>query len=462
MHAKTARSLVAMALGAAVLMAGTPVLASSRGPVAQPGFAPVPPGGSRPVTPVLDKIVTGTGGPVDSATGAAFTPRGANFVRLAAAPGGQSYHSTFEPGLYDPAVIQAELDNMKTSSGYNVTRVFIDAGAFTDPSHGISTGVDSTVPIKAAYIANVADFIRRAAGDGIYTIPVVDDIPANSYYYATAGSPKGNIQGSNVKYMDPRYVAAKQQYVEQFVTALNRLLGGAAADSDVLAYESDNEVSFDASKPPFSTESGTVTGLDGLNYKMAVPAQRQQAADASLVQYSILIKQALTRADPHALLMMGFFTNNAVGKAGFNGLTTFCSTACKKDTDYRVPGRAAAVSQYGDVDILDIHAYPRSASYSLKADLASIEDTAFKKPYILGEFGAIKSVYGNKITTAALAMKSLQITSCGLGAKGWLFWTWDTDTTTSLATQSLFYSLADTNGAVNGQLAPAARPSPCR
>jgi hypothetical protein len=159
--------------------------------------------------------------------------------------------------------------------------------------------------------------------------------------------------------------------------------------------------------------------------------------------------------------MMGFFTNKAVGKPGFNGFTTFCSANCKPGTDYRVPGRAASVSIYGAADILDIHVYPTSSSYSLTTDLNSIEYGRFTKPYIIGEFGAIKSVYGGNIVTAASAMKNLQVASCTLHAKGWLFWTWDTDTTTSLASQSLYYSLADSRGAINGLLAPAARANPC-
>jgi hypothetical protein len=410
---------------------------------------------------LLDKILARPSGLYDSVTGAAFTPRGTDFVRLTKAPDGSVYHSTFEPGQYTSANAQAVLNNMKTSSGYNAVRVFIDPGEFTTPSHGISTSVSSTTPIKAAYIANVADFIRRAAADGIYTIPVLSDIPANTYYYKTAGSPAGNIKGNNVLYLDPRYVAAKEEYLRQFVSALAGLLGSQAADSDVLAYESDNEVYFDASQPPFSTMSGTLTSLDGVTYNMSQPAQRQQAADANLVAYSRDMKNALVQADPGALLMMGFFTNKAVGKPGFNGFTTYCSTNCKPGTDYRVPGRAASVSIYGTVDILDIHVYPTSSSYSLTTDLNSIEYSLFKKPYIIGEFGAIKSVYGNNITTAAYAMKNLQIASCGLHAKGWLFWTWDTDTMTSLATQNLFYSLADSRGAINGQLAPVARPNPC-
>jgi hypothetical protein len=42
-------------------------------------------------------------------------------------------------------------------------------------------------------------------------------------------------------------------------------------------------------------------------------------------------------------------------------------------------------------------------------------------------------VYGNNITTAAIAMKNLQVASC---------------------------PLADSKGSINGQLAPAARPNP--
>lgn len=457
---RAGRTTTTWALGASVAVVAA-IVAAVTGVGTSSGVPLTAAATATQATTVLHKIVARSGGLYDSVTGKVFTPRGTDYVRLAKAADGSTYHSTFEPGQYSSAYTQAILSNMKTSSGYNTVRVFIDPGEFTNPSHGISTSVSSTTPINAAYIANAADFIRRAAADGIYTIPVLSDIPANTYYYNTAGTPGPRIQGNNVLYLDPRYVAAKEEYMRQFVSALGGLLGAKAADSDVLAYESDNEVFFDASKAPFSTMSGTLTSLDGLTYNMAVPADRQQAADANLVAYSRDMKNALVRADPSALLMMGFFTNKAVGKAGFNGITTHCSTDCKPGVDYRVPGRAAQVSIFGAADIIDIHVYPNSSSYSLTADLNSIEYSRFAKPYIIGEFGAIKSVYANNITTAAYAMKSLQVASCQLGAKGWLFWTWDTDTTTSLASQGLFYSLSDDRGAINGQLAPVARPNPC-
>ena len=101
-------------------------------------------------TTVLDKIVTKSGGLYDGVTGKAFTPRGVDYVRLAKAADGSTYHSTFEPGQYSSATTQAVLNNIKTSSGYNTVGVFIAPGEFTTPSHGISTGVSSMTPINAA------------------------------------------------------------------------------------------------------------------------------------------------------------------------------------------------------------------------------------------------------------------------------------------------------------------------
>jgi hypothetical protein len=94
----------------------------------------------------LDTILARPGGLYDSATGAPFTPRDANYVQLAKYSNGSAYHSRFEPGLYGSARARAVLDNMKTSSGYNTVRVFIDPGQFITPSHGTSTSVASTAP----------------------------------------------------------------------------------------------------------------------------------------------------------------------------------------------------------------------------------------------------------------------------------------------------------------------------
>jgi endo-1,4-beta-mannosidase len=409
----------------------------------------------------LPKITMTPTGFYNTRTAKPFVPRGANFVRLATSATGLTYHSTFEPGQYNPAHIQATLTGMK-NAGYNTVRVFIDHGEFTTTSHGISSGIGSNQPIRAEYMANVVNFVTQAAAKGIYTIPVLDGVPANTYYYKTAGSPTGNIHGNNVLYLDPRYVQAKELYVKEFITALQTgIRNSNGVRGGVLAYATDNEVFFESNRPPFDTMSGTLTSLDGLKYDMAKTADRQQAMDANLVVYSARMKQAIASADPQGLLNLGFFTNNAVGKTSFNGAMPYCSTQCSATTNYRVPGRPAAVSIYGKADFIDLHAYSSGVNYSPKADLASSEYTLFKKPYIIGEFGTEKKSYSS-VTNAAIGMKNMQIASCSLNAKGWLFWTWDTSLTTSLASQNLFYSLADNNGAINGQLAPIVRPDPCR
>jgi hypothetical protein len=92
--------------------------------------------------------------------------------------------------------------------------------------------------------------------------------------------------------------------------------------------------------------------------------------------------------------------------------------------------------------------------------LNTSEASQLKKPYIIGEFGAIKSMYGNNITKAATAMRDTQIATCQAGAKGWVFWAWDTYE--NIGDQQLFFMQNEKNGAINGMLAPKVRPDACR
>jgi hypothetical protein len=405
----------------------------------------------------LPKIKVNSQGLYNSVTGKAFTPRGTNYVRLAETPAGATYHSTFEPGQYNLEKVRAFLTQMQ-SDKYNTVRVFIDNGTFVAPDHGISENVNSTKPIHGPYIDNVASFVKEAEQRGIYVLPVMHAIPANIYYYQIAGQPAANISDNNILYMDPGYIKAKEEYMKQFAAAMVQRLGNTNA---ILAYASDNEVAFDASKAPFDKMSGTVTPVDGVTYDMSKLSDRQQAADASLVQYTVNMKRGLLAGDQGALYTMGFFTNRAVGKQAFDGFTQYCSTACSPGVDYRVPGRPLVVSMYGAVDFIGLHMYPTNASgYTPKSDLETSEASQLKKPYIIGEFGAIKSMYNNNITKAATAMRDTQIATCKIGAKGWLFWAWDTYE--KIGEQPLFFMQTEKNGAINGMLAPKVRPNACQ
>jgi len=400
----------------------------------------------------------------DSVTGATFQPRGANYVRLRTAADGTTYHATFEPGFYDRERARLALDGMR-AAGYNTVRVFIDPGGTNAAAaHGIGRGMGTSELVHGPYMDNVADFAVMAADRGIYLLPSLDQFPQNDLYWGIVARTNGsegtpNMAGRNLSYLDKGRVAAKAEYLTQFAAALLARIGRHRA-SELLAYQPDNELFFEANQAPYDKLSGTVKPLNGLTYDMSVPAQRQQSADASLVEYSHRIRRGLEAGDPDGLMTIGFFTNRAVGKSGFDGFATFCSTSCDPNVDYRVPGRAASLSIFGAVDFLDIHTYPNASPWNAASDLGTIERNLFKRPYVIGEIGALKTVYGGDIVRAAYGMRDAQIATCGLGAQGWLFWTWDTHE--ALASQPLFFHLDESNGAINGQLAPIVRPDPCR
>src|SRR5207248_3332486 len=142
---------------------------------------------------------------------------------------------------------------------------------------------------------NIASFVKEAAKRGIYVIPSIDGIPANIYYYSIAGQPEPNIAGNNILYLDKGFITAKAEYMKQFSSALLARIG-VQNSSDILVYESDNEVFFDASKAPYNKMSGIVTPVNGVQYDMSKTADRQQSADASLVEYSYRIKKGLQAA----------------------------------------------------------------------------------------------------------------------------------------------------------------------
>ena len=93
----------------------------------------------------------------DRQTGEEFIPRGANYVRLAPhASLGETYHSTFDPGLYDAAHAESVLVGM-AALGYNTARVFIDQNEVVEPSGEFS----------GAYLDNLTDFLGRAALESV-------------------------------------------------------------------------------------------------------------------------------------------------------------------------------------------------------------------------------------------------------------------------------------------------------
>ncbi|HEX4816870.1 MAG TPA: hypothetical protein VFV66_29370 [Nonomuraea sp.] len=404
----------------------------------------------------LPRVASRADGLYNAATGAPFVSRGANYTRLAKNAKGQVYHSTFEPGIYNRTKAVAFLNQMK-HDGYNTARVFIDHGT-SGGDHGLGRGLGTYDKAYGPYMDNVASFVMDAAARGIYTVPSLDYFPTNSYYWGIVAKEDGdgpvNMAGQNLSYMERGRVAAKADYVANFATALLDRIGQEHRTA-ILAYQSDNEVHFQSNKAPFHKMSGSVTPLNGVTYQMRDRADRQQAADASVVEYSVRVKRKLSTVDPNALLAMGFFSYQAVGKKGADGFAVYCDTNCSATVDYRYPVRAGILSYWGKVDVLDLHMYEHHGAAVL--DLHAMGSR--KDPYIVGEFGALKSYYGYNITKAAYAMRDLQRNMCRLDASGYLYFAWDTYE--PLASLDLFYQLTEKSGAINGQLAPIVRPNPC-
>ncbi|MBP2475038.1 hypothetical protein JOF53_003910 [Crossiella equi] len=389
-----------------------------------------------------------------------FVPRGANYVRLAPLSDGGAYHSTFEPGRYSAAAVDTALAAL-ARDGYNTVRVFLDEGSILDARrgepHGLGRGEHDDTPGHAPYLDNVADFVRRATAHRVYVQPVLSGFPSNLFYYRVVGpvDPAANVDSVNLYYLHDGHIRAKQEYVKHFAGALRERLGPELL-STVLAYQTDNEAFWLVDKAPFKDATGKVTAPNGVTYDMSVPADRQQAADASMVEYLHRVVGALKTVDPEAMTTIGFFTYHAVRKPGPDGFATRCPTGCAEP---RYPGRPASVARWSPVDFVDLHVYPNRAPYSLDTDLASSELAAITKPVLLGEFGANKEEFGNDLTRAAHGMRDLQVSTCRKGFLGWLYWTFDT--TEHLASQEKFFHLSDNRGAINGQLAPTVRPNPC-
>lgn len=398
---------------------------------------------------------------VDTETGRPFIPRGYNYVRLAPQPWNptEPYHATFEPGQYDAERAEAALAE-NSAAGFNTIRVFIDPGHGQDnlngTPHGLGRGDDDHSVGNAEYLDNLADFVRRAASHGMYVLPSMDAFPQNAYYVdiITGNAAPVNVTGQNVNYLYEGFVQAKEAYLENFTTEMTDRLGPLM--STFLALQLDNEAHVRTDEKPFSAMSGTFTGPDGTAYDMAVPEERQAAADDAIVAYANRATAAVKSVDADLMVTMGAFTNKAVGKSGFDGFSVHCADDCSGD--FRYPVRVSALTTSSDLDFFDIHTYP-TPDYTLEESLNSVEWPEVEGVVINGEFGALRENYGSDINRAAEAMRTHQVDSCAFGLAGWLFWTWDTDED---EIQRLFFRGSEDDGVIDAQLTPAGRPDPCQ
>ena len=367
-------------------------------------------------------------------TGATFTPRGNNYVRLAqqtSIDGTPTYtHSTFNVGLYDPNHAETALTTMQ-SNGYNTVRVFLNGccpNTIGNPSGG---------GLSQAYMANLADFLGRAANHGIYVMT-----PGTGWLPSQGGYDPGNCDAfafNNGVYLCPGYVSATARFWHDFVQSLSDQ--NARTDA-ILGYELSNEYTYDLDQPPLSWTSGTVTTADGHTYDMGSATSRQQMMDNGLIYFTDHLRAAIQALDPTALVDVGFFDT---GQGNANSTQVYPAIA------------------NSTADFVDLHAGPPSPSLGQVAQDIGFVGYQQQKPILMGEVVANESDYP-LISDAAAALQNWQIQSCTYSFKGWLLWAWDTEEAEQqpLNSPPYWWSAVSGDGSINTALAPATRPDPCQ
>jgi hypothetical protein len=422
------------------------VAACDRAPEATPSPAPTAAPTAEPVeptsTPALEpppvhrigvRVVEGVGEFYDRRTGERFVPRGNNYIRLAdqQSASGETffYHSTFNAGLYDPARAEQALHRMH-ADGYNVVRVFVNGncapGCIGDPAGGLAD----------AYVANVADFLRKAKANDIFVILTTDAEPATPYYLDLLNTTwSQDFGGANTNFLRRGGILVGQEFWQDLIEAL---LGQGAPLDAILAYALRNELFFETNAGPLNLIAEMVSTGDGLTYDMASAEDRQRMMDENLVLWIDQIRAAILERDPTALVTVGFFPPDQPNP--WSSAPRYIRTG-------------AAIWE-SSLDFIDLHPYPGGYGLDKLVENFGLAGMA-AKPIIMGEFGAARSTYTSAAATAG-ALHDWQVVSCEFGFDGWLLWTWDSEEQTD------FYNALSDQGQINQALAPANRPDPCR
>lgn len=370
----------------------------------------------------------------DKVTGARFVPRGSNYVRLAPQTdhAGRTflYHSTFNVGEYDGARAGEALMRM-SGNGYNTVRVFLNgrcaAACIGDTVRGIS----------APYVANVADFLRRAKAAGIFVIVTIDWLPPRTRYdQLMASEPRTHVDSFNLHFLTNGGVRANAEFWRDVAAELVRQR---APTDHLLGYQLRNEASFDGEAKPFTLESGQLGTPSGRTYDLSRPPQKDLLVDESLVYWIDRVRTAIRGVDPTALVAIGFVEPQW--------------PHASRPGDSRLIRTQAAIRS-STADFVDVHTYPglylTLPQYMENFGIYSPEP----KPVIIGQLGVYTSAYP-ALPDASAVLQSWQGDSCAYGVDGWLAWTWDTDELPEL------WNALSGGGVIESALSPRARPDPC-
>lgn len=380
----------------------------------------------------------------DTVTGLEVRPRGVNYVRWA-----DGQHATFDtgepPDRYDPERTERELAEIAIA-GYDCVRVFVNqrqVGA-----------VDGSRALDPRYLANLADFTRRAGAYRLHVLPVANYLPVRAWGVPGVWDPppRPEFERFNAFALSADFVEAAADYLRLLVAGLAE---AGAPLASFLGWLLSNEHAYLKDRAPLSLTEGLVRTADGRTYDMAVPGQKAQMCDANLVHWIDTLRTAVRDVDPDALVGPGFFAPRFLRE---------------NPTDVRRVRTHWAIADPerggSTADFVDVHCYPHFGPRSLgsaarlQAQVDSLEVSSRRKPLLMGEFGALRTAYPTA-AQAGSVLRAWQRASCRTRRgdfSGWVAWQWDSEESNDLRA---YWNLSEARGAVNAAVAPVARPDPC-
>ncbi len=202
------------------------------------------------------------------------------------------------------------------SSGYNYIRVFLSSNyanqGFTYDFAGANVAPTNTIPQEYWY--NIADFLQRAANNGMRVILTGEYVPANFTYDHLTCRNSGILinpcaTGENEVLFNPNWAAA---YATFFATLLSRLQTQTIwpqAFSAIMAIDVKQELSVRSNEMPLSNTSLTNLSIDNGIYNMAdykyEVGSRQVFIDDLTKNFSITLRNAIRGADPTKSILVG-------------------------------------------------------------------------------------------------------------------------------------------------------------
>ncbi len=465
-RSRNGRRLFALVLVAAALACNAPFLDSTEGPASvtntpqiiltapssppavetAPATAAASPQPPTPLPLEVPRIAIRTvGGAAEfyqTATGAAFVPRGVNYVDFYRSERGGYEDRVMNTAAYNPDRVREAFRRL-AGLGYNTVRIFFD----TCGSGPNCIGNSRAPGLNPEYLDNMVDLMHIAGQEGIYIIFTANSVPEEGQYWSYFDDqiynqdPRFGFEDyRNSDWMHPAGIEIKRRFWRDL---MGGLAGRGAPFSVVLGWQLTNELWLFQLAPPLSLEEGQVATANGQTYDMASPDQKRQMVVDGVLYYIDEMVAIIKEFDPEALTTVGFFAPQFPNPTGIGG-------------DWYVD-TAPLLAADPPVDFWDFHAY-YDTDLSIEQQAENFGMLGYQeKPVIMGETGSGQAYFPSAYTGLTVGVNWIA-ESCAVGFDGWLNWgyyPWPDD----LAGKP--WALLDQEGLLLHAMAPINQPDAC-